>query len=116
MFCPNCGLQLVSGATSFCLHCGSPIKRAAPTTAPVATQGPAQAPALAQDVAPVTALVPAIAIEQYAIGTPSESAGATLEEHLLICPECQNRLQKMDEYVKAMRSAAAKIRDSEEPK
>jgi uncharacterized protein with PIN domain len=48
-------------------------------------------------------------LEQYATQTFSESASAaTLEEHLLICPECQDRLQKLDEDM-----AAAKLRASE---
>ena len=48
-------------------------------------------------------------LERYATQTFSESASAaTLEEHLLICPECQDRLQKIDEDV-----AAAKLKASE---
>jgi predicted anti-sigma-YlaC factor YlaD len=35
-----------------------------------------------------------------------------LEEHLLICSECRDHLKATDEYVAAMRSAAAKIRES----
>src|ERR1017187_1382020 len=38
---------------------------------------------------------------------------ATLEEHLLICQSCRDRLQATDEYVVAMKLAAAKIRESE---
>ena len=34
-----------------------------------------------------------------------------LEEHLLICAECRDRLQSTDEFVAAMK-AAAKIRQS----
>ena len=51
------------------------------------------------------------ALEQYAMRTLPEAAKlGRLEEHLLICSECRNRLHLMDEYVAAMRSAAAKFR------
>jgi predicted anti-sigma-YlaC factor YlaD len=33
-----------------------------------------------------------------------------LEEHLLICSACRDRLEAMDEYVAAMRLAAVTIR------
>ena len=52
-------------------------------------------------------------LEQYAMRTLPESAElGRLEEHLLICSECRNRLQTMDDYVAAMRSAAAKLRSA----
>jgi hypothetical protein len=38
-------------------------------------------------------------------------ACATLEEHLLICAECRVRLTAADEYVVAMKAAAAKFRE-----
>jgi len=51
------------------------------------------------------------ALEQYAMRTLPEAAElGRLEKHLLICSECRNRLQTMDDYVAAMRSAAAKLR------
>ena len=50
-------------------------------------------------------------LERYAMRTLPESACATLEEHLLICQSCRDRLQTTDEYVAAM-TAAAKIRES----
>jgi anti-sigma factor RsiW len=50
------------------------------------------------------------ALERYAMRTLQDSACETLEEHLLVCQECQDRLQTMDRYVSAMRSAAAKLR------
>lgn len=51
------------------------------------------------------------ALEQYAMRTlPAAAELERLEEHLLICSECRNRLQMMDDYVAAMRSAAAKLR------
>jgi predicted anti-sigma-YlaC factor YlaD len=35
-----------------------------------------------------------------------------LEEHLLICSECRDRLESTDQYVMAMKAAAGKIRES----
>ena len=35
-----------------------------------------------------------------------------LEEHLLICAECRNRLEFTDQYVAAIKAAAGKIRES----
>ncbi len=40
-----------------------------------------------------------------------ESDVISLEEHLLICPDCRERLQAEIEFVTAMCGAAAKIRD-----
>jgi predicted anti-sigma-YlaC factor YlaD len=37
-----------------------------------------------------------------------------VEEHMLVCSECRDRLQSMDEYVAAMRSVAKTIRKTEE--
>jgi hypothetical protein len=51
-------------------------------------------------------------LEQYAMRTIPESACATLEEHLLICEDCRDRLEATDEYVAAIRAAAGKIRES----
>ena len=39
--------------------------------------------------------------------------GEALEDHLLICRSCRNRLEATDGYVAAMRSAAAEIREQE---
>ena len=50
------------------------------------------------------------ALEQYAMQTHPESACETLEEHLLVCSECQERLDQTERYVTAMRLAAQKIR------
>ena len=49
-------------------------------------------------------------LDQYALRTLPESACAALEEHLLICQSCRDRLQTTDEYVAAMRSAAVTVR------
>jgi uncharacterized CHY-type Zn-finger protein len=51
-------------------------------------------------------------LERYAMRTLPAAESDQLEEHLLICAECRDRLTAADEYVTAMRSAAAKIRES----
>ncbi len=45
-------------------------------------------------------------LEQYAMGALPEPEAGPLEEHLLICTACQDRLQTTDDYVAAMRAAA----------
>jgi hypothetical protein len=50
------------------------------------------------------------ALEQYAMQTLPESACGTLEEHLLVCSECQGRLDQTERYIRAMRSSAMRIR------
>jgi anti-sigma factor RsiW len=52
-------------------------------------------------------------LERYAMLMLGEAEIGRLEEHLLICPECRERLEETERYVVAMRAAAAKIRDSE---
>lgn len=44
--------------------------------------------------------------ESYAMGMLSEEQSAPLEEHLLVCPACQDVLAEQDEYLEAMRTAA----------
>jgi anti-sigma factor RsiW len=51
-------------------------------------------------------------LDLYAMRTLPAAQSERLEEHLLICSECRDRLQTMDEYVAAMKSAAATIRES----
>ena len=52
-------------------------------------------------------------LERYATRTLPATELDRLEEHLLICSACRDRLQTTDEYVMAMRSAAGKTRDDE---
>jgi hypothetical protein len=44
-------------------------------------------------------------LEQYAMGAFPERKAGPLEEHLLICTVCQDRLQITDDYVVAIRAA-----------
>lgn len=45
------------------------------------------------------------ALEEYALGRLRGAAVARLEEHLLICEECQNRLSQIDSFVQGMADA-----------
>jgi hypothetical protein len=49
-------------------------------------------------------------LEFYSLGTLPEADTEVLEEHLLICSECQERLTEMDVYVRHMQAAADKLR------
>jgi len=44
-------------------------------------------------------------LERYALNQLEEEQLAPLEEHLLGCPICQNRLDEVDHYVQTMKSA-----------
>jgi anti-sigma factor RsiW len=44
-------------------------------------------------------------LETYALGRLSEEELQALEEHLLICPACQDLLAKVDEYIEVMKAA-----------
>ena len=44
-------------------------------------------------------------LERYALKQLSEAHLESLEEHLLICPQCQDRLDAVDEYIATMRLA-----------
>jgi hypothetical protein len=46
-------------------------------------------------------------LELYALGRLTDPVLADLEEHLLICGSCRDRLDETDAYVRAMRSAIA---------
>jgi hypothetical protein len=49
-------------------------------------------------------------LERYSIGTLSGPPAEALEEHLLICPACQDQLAEIDAYVRTMRVAASRLR------
>ena len=51
--------------------------------------------------------IPEDALEKYALGQLPDPDCTPLDEHLLICPTCQSRLEELDEYVKVMKAAAA---------
>ncbi|MGA2880501.1 MAG: hypothetical protein ABSG13_16255 [Bryobacteraceae bacterium] len=45
--------------------------------------------------------------EEFAIGRRSEEDCRPLEEHLLICPACQDLLAVTDEYIRVAKAATA---------
>lgn len=53
------------------------------------------------------------ALERHAMRTLPAPESDHVEEHLLICQSCRDRLQATDDYVAAMKSAAGKIRVGE---
>jgi anti-sigma factor RsiW len=44
-------------------------------------------------------------LEKYALGRLDEPGAAPIEEHLLICERCQDRLKELDDFVTALRAA-----------
>ncbi len=55
-------------------------------------------------------------LELYALGRLPEEKAEVLEEHILICEGCRERLDGADAYVRAMRSGAARLRREEAPR
>ena len=53
--------------------------------------------------------VPYDLLEEYALRRVPARNRAPLEEHLLICPACQNSLAKIDEYILVMKTAMAAL-------
>ena len=56
------------------------------------------------------------ALEQYATHSLPEPALAEIEEHLLVCSQCQLQFEEIDAYVSAMRSAAKRLEQEDESK
>ncbi|MBN9658610.1 MAG: hypothetical protein J0H49_10565 [Acidobacteria bacterium] len=52
-------------------------------------------------------------LERYSMRTLHESHMPWVEEHLLVCRECQARLKATDEYISATKAAAALIEKEE---
>ncbi|MFB3777929.1 MAG: hypothetical protein ACE141_09960 [Bryobacteraceae bacterium] len=50
-------------------------------------------------------------LELYSLGILPDGDTEVFEEHLLICPYCQDKLAEVDIYVKHMRAAAARLRE-----
>lgn len=48
-------------------------------------------------------------LEQYSLGTLPDAEVEKLEEHLLVCSACRDRLEETDAFVEAMRQAALKL-------
>ncbi|MCS7315333.1 MAG: hypothetical protein RMI94_08940 [Bryobacterales bacterium] len=56
------------------------------------------------------------ALEEYALGLLPEEQVAELEEHLLLCAVCQDRLRQADDFIAAMREAARRWQQSPPPR
>ena len=48
-------------------------------------------------------------LEKYALARLSESESEKLEEHLLVCSACQEKISETDEYVAVMKAALPAI-------
>jgi anti-sigma factor RsiW len=60
--------------------------------------------------------IPEDLLETHAWGRLSEIDSAPLEEHLLLCAACQDRLAQLDDYLRVARAAAeALAEDSSAP-
>src|SRR5262245_2556529 len=53
-------------------------------------------------------------LERYSMGNSSPEESESIDEHLLTCEDCRDRLRETDEYVRAMRTTAARLRREEE--
>ncbi len=53
-------------------------------------------------------------LEQYTLGSLEEPLLGELEEHLLLCSQCQDHLREIDAYHAAMRNAAAQLEREDE--
>ncbi len=48
-------------------------------------------------------------LELYSLGRLDDTAAAALEEHLLVCPHCQQQLDELDLFTHAARQAAREL-------
>jgi len=53
-------------------------------------------------------------IESYCLGKVPEPEAAEVEEHLLICESCQQRVMECDAYLRSMRNASSRFRAEEQ--
>ena len=44
-------------------------------------------------------------LEAYAMGKLTDQESEPVEEHFLLCPVCQNRLEDQDDFFRVMRAA-----------
>lgn len=54
-------------------------------------------------------------LENYALRRVSEEESATVEEHLLVCSECLEEIEGLDEYGRLMRSETARLMPPSQP-
>ncbi|MGD0500723.1 MAG: zf-HC2 domain-containing protein [Bryobacteraceae bacterium] len=48
-------------------------------------------------------------LERYAMDRTTETEAAPIEEHLLVCSRCRDRLSDLDAYIPAIRAALRKL-------
>lgn len=65
---------------------------------------------------PLTTHIEEDVLELYSLGRLSEPASADLEEHLLVCHSCQERLEQTDDFVRAFRMAVRDFPPKPAPK
>jgi hypothetical protein len=53
-------------------------------------------------------------LERYSMGNTSVEESGSIEEHLLTCEDCRDRLRETDDYLLAMRTSSARLRWDEE--
>lgn len=51
-------------------------------------------------------------LEAYSLGRLTDADTALIEEHLLVCAQCRDRLTWWDEYTVAMRKAIREMRQA----
>jgi hypothetical protein len=56
---------------------------------------------------------PEAMLEEYSRGALPDAEAERFEEHLLVCPQCQDNLAEMDAFVDATRRAAARLREEQ---
>lgn len=49
-------------------------------------------------------------LEAYSLGRLADAESAPIEEHMLVCAECRERLAGWDGYVRAMVAASRRLR------
>lgn len=53
-------------------------------------------------------------LEEYAFGRLDDAKEAVLEQHILVCVRCQSALAAVDEYIRLMKFAAARLLETED--
>jgi anti-sigma factor RsiW len=56
---------------------------------------------------------PEAMLEEYSQGMLPDAETECFEEHLLVCPQCQDNLAEMDAFVDAARRAASRLREEQ---
>lgn len=67
------------------------------------------------DLYTMTAHIDDETLERYSLGRLTDTELAPVEDHLLICTECQDKLAEADEYTRVMRAALAELPPREAP-